>query len=102
VGYPASSDYYDKKFIDAVTLGDTWETGAEYQDRVGAFVEWHVGDGLMVGMGWRLVHFADDNKDLDMLKTMMTNVIEYLADNSAFLSVDAQGKVAATWGDLKR
>jgi len=94
-------DYWSRKFVDAVTIGNCWETGKDWADEVGAFVEWTSKAGKVFGMGWRLPHFTDDNKDLATLGKVTTNVIEYLASGSAYLSVDPSGKAATKWGKLK-
>jgi hypothetical protein len=102
VGYPKSSDYWSLKFVDAKTIGDCWETGSDWQNTVGAFVEWPVNKGLAFGMGWRLPHWATDNKERPTLEKLTTNVLRYLADKSAFLAVKPEGKIATAWGRMKR
>jgi hypothetical protein len=101
LGYPMSSDYWPNTYADAVTIGDCWETGSEYGDEVGAFVEWRQGDGIVFGMGWRLPHWTDDNEDLPTLEKLTTNVIHYLAAESAFLAVSPSGNAITTWAHLK-
>lgn len=101
LGYPKSSDYHDTLYKEAKTVGDCWETGSDWKSRVGAFVEWKAGKGLVFGMGWRLAHFTDDNKNLADLQKLTTNVVTYLAENSAFLAVRPAGNAVATWGALK-
>jgi hypothetical protein len=101
VGYPKSSDYWSRKYIEAVTIGDCWETGSNWTDEVGAFVEWRSGKGLVFGMGWRLPHWTDDNKDRATLEKLTTNVVRYLAGESAFLAVSAVGRHATFWARLK-
>jgi hypothetical protein len=103
VGYPKSSDYWSLLFKDAVTIGYCWETGSDYKDAVGAFVEWTkgTGKGLVFGMGWRLPHWKSDNKDLATLEKMTINVINYLASKSVYMAVDPSGSVVTTWANLK-
>jgi len=101
VGYPMTSDYWSSTFVDAVTIGDCWETGTDYGDVVGAFVEWEQGDGLVFGMGWRLAHWIDNNTELETLYKLTANVICYLADQSAFLAVSPQGNAISTWARVK-
>lgn len=101
LGYPKSSDYWSRKYKEAVTIGDCWETGSDWTDEVGAFVEWPTGKGLVFGMGWRLPHWSDDNKDRATLEKLTANVIGYLAQGSAFLAVNPYGRAATTWGRMK-
>lgn len=103
VGYPKSSDYWSNKFKDAITIGDCWETGSDWHDSVGAFVEWtkNTGKGIVFGMGWRLPHWTENNKDRPTLEKLTINVISYLASKSAFLSVKPSGNVITTWAEIK-
>jgi hypothetical protein len=101
VGYPVSSDYWSRTFVEAVTIGDCWETGSEYGDAVGAFVEWPSGDGLVFGMGWRLPHWTEDNSDRPTLEKLTINLIDYLASESLFSAVDCTRSVVTTWASLK-
>lgn len=101
VGYPVSSDYWSLTFVDAVTIGDCWETGSDYGDAVGAFVEWRRGDGIIFGMGWRLPHWTEDNSDCPTLEKLTINLINYLASESAFLAVDCTRSAVTTWATLK-
>ncbi|HID55205.1 TPA: DUF4960 domain-containing protein [Candidatus Poribacteria bacterium] len=101
VGYPKSADYWPSKFVNAKTVGDCWETGSDWGDTVGAFVEWKVGDGLVFGMGWRIPHWKEDNKERTTLEKLTMNVLNYLAENSAFLSVEPKDKSPIMWGRIK-
>jgi len=101
LGYPKSSDYWPLKFVEAVTIGDTWETGSDWKDQVGAFVEWRLKSGIVFGMGWRLPHWSDANKDIATLQKLTQNVITYLAKESAFFSVDPNGNALTQWARLK-
>jgi hypothetical protein len=102
-GFPKSSDYYDKTFKEATTIGDTWENATMYDDRVGAFVEWtnNTGKGIIFGMGWRIPHWSDDNKDIKTLQKLTTNVINYLASKSLYFAVTPKGNISSTWGEIK-
>jgi len=104
LGYPTSSDYYDAKLKDGVTIGDCWENATEYADRVGAFVEWsnkNTGKGVVFGMGWRIAHWTEDNKDRAVLEKMTTNIFNYLASKSAYSAVNPAGSMVTTWANLK-
>lgn len=103
VGYPKSSDYWSLKFVEAVTIGNCWETGSDWKETVGAFVEWNkgTGKGIVFGMGWRLPHWKNDNKDRAALEKLTTNVINYLAKKSLFFSVNPNGRIITTWAWLK-
>jgi len=101
VGFPMSSDYWSRTYVEAVTIGDCWETGSDWTDEVGAFVEWHSGDGIVFGMGWRLPHWTEDNSDRPTLEKLTINLIDYLASESAFLAVDRSGSIITTWASLR-
>lgn len=103
LGYPKSSDYWSRTYIDAITIGNCWETGSDWTDEVGAFVEWtkNTGKGIVFGMGWRLPHWTTDNKDRPVLEQITTNVIKYLAGKSLFFAVSPSGIIATRWAYLK-
>jgi len=102
-GFPMSSDYWSRTYKEAITIGNCWETGTDWTDEVGAFIEWtnNTGKGIVFGMGWRLPHWSDDNKDLATLKKLTTNLINYLASKSAFAAVIPSESISTTWGMLK-
>lgn len=103
LGFPKSSDYYDKVFKEAITIGDCWENATMYDDRVGAFVEWtnNTGKGIIFGMGWRIAHWSDDNKEIKTLQKLTTNVINYLANKSLYFAVTPADNISTTWGQIK-
>ncbi len=105
-GSSKTSDYFDSLFMDAKTLGDGWRTKADgqtilYGDRVGAFLEWEVGDGRVVGMGWMVANWEEENEDRDKLEKLTKNIINYLIEASAFLAVSTEDKLSVTWGAIK-
>jgi len=103
LGFPMTSDYWSRTFKEATTVGNCWEAATDWTDEVGAFVEWTegTGKGIVFGMGWRIPHWSDDNKDLKTLQKLTTNVINYLASKSLFSAVTPSGNISATWGDIK-
>jgi len=65
-------------------------------------VEFDVGQGKIITLGHHNAIYTDTkSKESQNLRNLTTNIIEYLADNSAFLSVEIEGKLANTWGALK-
>lgn len=66
------------------------------------FVEYEVGDGLIITLGHHNGVYTDTkSEEGDNLQRLTENVLNYLAENSAFLAVDPNGKLATTWGNLK-
>ena len=105
LGFPTSSDYWSRTYKDAVNVGNCWETSTDWTDEVGAFVEWsnkNTGKGVVFGMGWRIAHWTEDNKDRPNLEKMTTNIFNYLASKSAYFAVNPLGSLVTTWGDLKK
>jgi hypothetical protein len=102
-GFPMTSDYWSRTYKEAINIGNCWEASTDYTDEVGAFVEWskNTGKGIVFGMGWRLPHWSDDNKDRKTLEKLTTNVINYLANKSLFFAVTPSGNISTTWGELK-
>ena len=65
-------------------------------------VEFDVEAGKIITLGHHNAVYTDDASDEgDNLRTLTTNVIEYLASQSAFLAVESQKKAAVTWGRIK-
>ena len=66
------------------------------------FVEYEVGDGIIITLGHHNGVYTDaKSKEGDNLRKLTTNVLNYLGENSAFFAVEANGKLATTWGALK-
>ncbi len=66
------------------------------------FVEYEVGDGIVITLGHHNGVYTDaKSKEGDNLRKLTTNVLNYLGENSAFFAVEPNGKLATTWGDLK-
>lgn len=66
------------------------------------FVEYEVGDGIIITLGHHNGVYTDaKSKEGDNLRNLTTNVLNYLGENSAFFAVEPNGKLAMTWGDLK-
>lgn len=65
-------------------------------------VEFDVGDGKIITLGHHNPVYTDDSSDEgDNLRKLTENIINYLAENSAFLAVGYSGKAAVTWGSIK-
>ena len=66
------------------------------------FVEYEVSDGRIITLGHHNGVYTDTkSEESDNLRKLSTNVLNYLAENSAFFAVEPNGKLATTWGDLK-
>ena len=66
------------------------------------FVEYEVGDGIIITLGHHNGVYTDaKSKEGDNLRKLTTNVLNYLGENSAFFAVEPNGKLATTWGALK-
>ena len=86
-----------------ITLANAWGPPAnDWVDQIAAFGYWEAGKGKVFNMNWRLPNFHENNKDIGMLEKLTENVIEWLTSESAFVAVESFGKVAATWGRMKR
>ena len=66
------------------------------------FVEYEVGDGIIITLGHHNGVYTDAKSKEGMnLRNLTANVLNYLGENSAFFAVEPNGKLATTWGDLK-
>ena len=66
------------------------------------FVEYEVGDGIIITLGHHNGVYTDaKSKEGENLRNLTANVLNYLGENSAFFAVELNGKLATTWGDLK-
>ena len=66
------------------------------------FVEYEVGDGIIITLGHHNGVYTDaKSKEGTNLRNLTANVLNYLGENSAFFAVEPNGKLATTWGDLK-
>ena len=66
------------------------------------FVEYEVGDGVIITLGHHNGVYTDaKSEEGQNLRKLTANVLNYLGENSAFFAVEPNGKLATTWGDLK-
>ena len=66
------------------------------------FVEYEVGDGVIITLGHHNGVYTDaKSEEGQNLRNLTANVLNYLGENSAFFAVEPNGKLATTWGDLK-
>ena len=66
------------------------------------FVEYEVGDGVIITLGHHNGVYTDaKSEEGQNLRNLTANVLNYLGENSAFFAVESSGKLATTWGDLK-
>ena len=66
------------------------------------FVEYEVGDGVIITLGHHNGVYTDaKSEEGQNLRDLTANVLNYLGENSTFLAVKPSGKLATTWGDLK-
>jgi len=70
------------------------KTGKESQ-----LAEYTVGAGKIIVLGHHSPAYTDGGSE--NLKTLTTNIIQYLASYSVISSVDASGKFTATWAGIK-
>jgi len=65
-------------------------------------VEFDIGQGKIITLGHHNAVYTDTkSEESKNLRKLTANIIEYLAANSAFLSVDSRGKLATTWSTIK-
>lgn len=102
-GYPKSGDYYDKIWKNFITVADAWGPPTDdWGDRIAAFGYWEAGKGKVFNMNWRLPNFHKNNEDIETLEILTTNLINWLGEESLFFAVSQTGKLATTWGDMRR
>ncbi len=66
------------------------------------FVEYEVGDGIVITLGHHNGVYTDaKSKEGANLRKLTANVLNYLGENSEFFPVEPTGKLATTWGNLK-
>ncbi len=66
------------------------------------FVEYQVGSGILITLGHHNGVYTDTkSEESDNLRQLTANVLNYLAENSAFFAIEPDGKLATTWGNLK-
>lgn len=66
------------------------------------FVEYDVEDGKIITLGHHNGVYTDTKSpESDNLRSLTTNVLNYLGENSAFFAVDPNGKITTTWGNIK-
>ena len=66
------------------------------------FVEYDVKDGIIITLGHHNGVYTDTKSaEGDNLRKLTANVLNYIAENSAFLAVKPEGKLTTTWGNLK-
>ena len=65
-------------------------------------VEYEVGNGVIISIGWVWASWEINQKLLDTHAALHANIINYLASRSAFAAVDASGKLATAWGTVKQ
>lgn len=66
------------------------------------FVEYDVEAGKIITLGHHNGVYTDTKSpESDNLRSLTTNVLNYLGENSAFFAVDPNGKITTTWGNIK-
>jgi len=82
-GYPAFSDFYGSGGPQDGMLLAKANSGDE-----NPLVEYELGKGRIIAMGWRLPHYADrNNSHRDMLEALTGNILFYLADEQEWQEV---------------
>lgn len=64
-------------------------------------VEYKVGDGSIIIIGWVWSSWAINKKLEDVHGPLHANILNYLASKSKFANVDSEGKLILTWGKIK-
>ena len=105
-GLPRTADYHKLQLVDGKTMGNCWRiTNAgqkvNYGEQIGGFVEWEVGNGKVFAMGWRISYWKEGNDDIANLEKLTTNVINYLAEASAFFAISPEDRLPIVWGSIK-
>ena len=105
-GLPRTADYHKSQLVDGKTIGNCWRiTNAgqqvNYGEQIGGFVEWAVGNGKVFAMGWRISYWKDGNDDRATLEKLTMNVVNYLAEASAFFAVSPEDRLPLAWGGIK-
>ena len=86
-GYPKSGDYFSYLWKNFITVANSWGPPAnDWADQIAAFGYWEAIAGKVFNMNWRLPNFHENNQDIEMLERLTTNLIEWLASESAFVA----------------
>ena len=102
-GHDCMSDFYPNGGKDREVIGHAWqEPKPGWFGQVNPLSQYHHGDGLIFISGWRETVLRNQGKYYDRMTLLHENIINYLADESAFARVDAGMKIATTWGNVKR
>jgi hypothetical protein len=100
-GYPVSGDYYDKIWVNFITVAHVWEGDTDYEDRIASFGYWESGAGKVFNMNWRLPNYHDNNQSIDNLLQVTENIIDWVGGASTSAAVEPSGKLTTTWGQIK-
>jgi len=103
LGYCEGSDFYDAggplgpKYKNSKLLAQT----VDGQPQCNGLVEYSVGDGAIIVIGWVWSAFAINAKLANVHEPLHENIIKYLSTKSKFASVESAGKLTSTWGTIK-
>jgi hypothetical protein len=103
LGYCEGSDFYGvaeplgPKYKDSKILVQT----IEGQSQCNGLVEYRVGDGAIIVIGWVWSAFALNAKLANVHEPLHENIIKYLSTKSKFAPVESAGKLTSTWGTIK-
>jgi len=101
-GWTDGSDFYAAAGPTGPKDGKTLAQVVDGQPQTNPLVEYSVGNGAIVAIGWVWSSWVV-NKKLDDVNTKLhANIIDYLATKSAFAAVAPRGKLATSWAELKR
>lgn len=102
-GWTDGSDFYGangplgpKK--DGILLAQT----IDGRPQCNPLVEYRVGGGTIIIIGWVWSSWVVNKKLEDVHGQLHTNILNYLASKSKFAAIDGRGKLAATWGSIKK
>ena len=96
-----TADFHGMPALDGKVIGTkTRGGGAGGGER--PIVEYEVGTGRILTLGHHNAVYSDaDSNEGENLRQITANILAYLAENSAFFSVEPGGKLSLVWGALK-
>ena len=100
-GWTDGSDFYSGGGPTGPKDGKVLAQVVDGQPQTNPLVEYAVGQGAIVGIGWVWSSFVVNKKLADVNEALHGNIIKYLASKSKFAAVEPNGKVAVSWGSLK-
>lgn len=101
-GWTEGSDFYSPAGPTGPKDGKVLAQVVDGHPQTNPLVEYTVGNGAIVAIGWVWSSFVVNKKLADVHEPLHANILNYLASKSKFAAVNPQGKFALTWGALKK